>query len=149
MNTKLILLVSLTTITLAALTPPPVRAQEGRVVGDLEYVPGGHERQKLDLHLPAQGKNWPLVVWIHGGAWRVGDKKNVGFPLRLLREKGYAVASVNYRYSTQAVFPAQIEDVKAAVRFLRANAEKFAATTPTGSACGARRRAAIWWRYWA
>jgi acetyl esterase/lipase len=91
---------------------------------DLEYVPNGHARQKLDLHLPAEGKNWPLVVWVHGGAWRVGDKKNVRLPEHLV-SRGFAVASVNYRLSQHAIFPAQIDDCKAAVAWLRANASKY------------------------
>jgi acetyl esterase/lipase len=91
---------------------------------DLPYVPGGHERQRLDLHLPAEGKNWPLVVWVHGGAWRAGDKKNISLPAPLL-ERGFALASVNYRLSQHATFPAQIQDVKAAIRWLRANTAQY------------------------
>jgi acetyl esterase/lipase len=66
----------------------------------------------------------PVVVWIHGGAWRVGSKEGGG-PARPLVTKGYAVASINYRLSQHAVFPAQIEDCKAAIRWLRANAKKY------------------------
>src|SRR5262249_25782566 len=60
----------------------------------------------------------PLIVWVHGGAWRSGSKKDM--PLGKLVEDGYAVASVDYRLSTQAKFPAQIHDIKAAIRYLRA-----------------------------
>ncbi len=91
-----------------------------RVWRDLEYVPGGHERQKLDLYLPAQGKAWPLIVWVHGGAFRAGSKDACP-ALPFLRE-GYAVASVNYRLSQHAIFPAQIEDCQAAIRWLKAKA---------------------------
>lgn len=91
---------------------------------DLAYIPDGHVRQRLDLHLPAGGSQWPLVVWIHGGAWRVGDKKNISIPSRLL-ERGFALASVNYRLSQHATFPAQLEDAKAAIRWLRANATRY------------------------
>jgi len=90
---------------------------------DLAYVDGGRSRQKLDLYLPDAGKKTPLVIWIHGGAFRAGSKKD-NVPVALL-EGGYAVASVNYRLSREALFPAQIEDVKAAVRWLRANAKRF------------------------
>jgi len=88
---------------------------------DVPYVARGGSQQQLDLFLlQAPGEGVPLVVWIHGGEFRTGSKaQNV--PLWLLDE-GYAVASVNYRLSGQAVFPAQIEDCKAAVRWLRANA---------------------------
>ena len=95
---------------------------------DLEYVPGGHARNKLDLYLPrpagaAGGAPLPLVIWVHGGAWLAGSKEGCG-ALWLL-EKGYAVASINYRLSQHAVFPAQIEDCTAAVRWLRANAATY------------------------
>ena len=95
-----------------------------KVLRDLQYVEGGHERNRLDLYLPekAQGR-LPLVVWIHGGAWWAGGKE--GCPAVPLVPKGYAVASINYRLSQHAVFPAQIEDCKAAIRWLRANAAKY------------------------
>ena len=90
---------------------------------DLAYISAGHQRQKLDLYVPDNGDLLPLIIWIHGGAFRMGSKVD-HVPLEFL-ELGYAVASVNYRLSQHAIFPAQIEDVKAAVRWLRANAETF------------------------
>lgn len=74
---------------------------------------------------PAEGfkTRLPLVIYIHGGAFLIGDKENT-VPLELLSQ-GYAVASINYRLSNQAKFPAQIEDCKAAIRWLRANAARF------------------------
>ena len=94
------------------------------VLRDLQYIQGGHGRNRLDLYLPdkADGR-LPLVVWIHGGAWWAGSKE--GCPAVPLVGKGYAVASINYRLSQHAVFPAQIEDCKAAIRWLRANAVKY------------------------
>jgi acetyl esterase/lipase len=95
-----------------------------KVHRDLEYVPGGHERQKLDLYLPEKADGpLPLVVWVHGGAWRQGSKERC--PAVPLVSRGYAVASINYRLSQHAKFPAQIEDCKAAIRWLRANAKKY------------------------
>jgi acetyl esterase/lipase len=94
-----------------------------RIVKDQAYVPGGHERQKLDLYLPADGRDWPLIVWIHGGAWR-GENKERPPAVRFLRD-GYAVASINYRLSQHATFPAQIEDCKASIRWLRAHADEY------------------------
>jgi acetyl esterase/lipase len=91
---------------------------------DLAYVENGHERQKLDLFLPEKSdKPLPVIVWIHGGAWQKGSKEYS--PLLAYVGKGYAVASINYRYSQQAVFPAQIEDCKAAIRWLRAHAKTY------------------------
>ncbi len=90
---------------------------------DLAYVPDGHERQKLDLYLPEKGDKLPVVVWIHGGGWEAGSKERP--PVIAFTAKGYAAASINYRLSQHAVFPAQIEDCKAAIRWLRANAAKY------------------------
>ena len=91
---------------------------------DLAYVPNGHERQILDLFLPPGATNpLPLIIWIHGGAWRAGSKEQC--PALRFVERGYAVASVNYRLSQHAIFPAQIEDCKAAVRWLRAHAKEY------------------------
>jgi acetyl esterase/lipase len=89
---------------------------------DIEYARVGEVSLKLDLHRPAV-ENPPLIVYVHGGAWRAGSKKDV--PIGKLMEQGYAIASVDYRLSTQAVFPAQVHDIKAAIRFLRANAESL------------------------
>jgi acetyl esterase/lipase len=80
--------------------------------------------QHLDLWLPPHGEGpFPVVVWIHGGGWDRGDKAAGAEDLiATLTTAGYAVASLNYRLSPEAVFPAQLTDVKAAVRYLRANA---------------------------
>lgn len=90
-----------------------------RVVADVEYAVVDGQSLKLDLHLP-EAKNTPLIVWVHGGAWRAGSKADM--PLGGLVAQGYAVASVDYRLSTVAPFPAMIHDIKAAIRFLRAEA---------------------------
>jgi acetyl esterase/lipase len=94
---------------------------------DLAYVTNGHPRQKLDLYVPSARERLPLIVWIHGGAFRMGSKEGLEFdapPLEYL-DRGYAIASLNYRLSQHALFPAQIEDCKAAVRWLRAHAQQF------------------------
>mgnify|MGYP001094637304 CR=1 FL=1 len=93
------------------------------VYRDLPYVTDGHFRQKLDLYLPDAKPPVSLIVWIHGGAFRMGDKGDDVLPE--YRDAGYAVASLNYRLSQHALFPAQIEDCKAAVRWLRAHAEQY------------------------
>lgn len=89
---------------------------------DIEYARVGETSLKLDLHRPP-GENPPLIVYVHGGGWRAGSKEDV--PIADLYDKGFAIASVDYRLSTQAVFPAQVHDIKAAIRFLRANAGVF------------------------
>lgn len=90
---------------------------------DLAYVEEGHVRQKLDLYVPDKGERLPLIIWVHGGAFLAGDKAG-HIPAEYLKD-GYAVASLNYRLSQDALFPAQVEDVKAAVRWLRAHAGTY------------------------
>jgi acetyl esterase/lipase len=105
---------------------PPRRPQlpEGTTeYRDVAY--GQHkERNVLDLYVPTASSPVPLVIWVHGGGWSAGSKDGNNPAMRLL-SKGYAVAAINYRLSQHAVFPAQIEDVKEAVRFLRAGAAKY------------------------
>ncbi|WP_374348126.1 alpha/beta hydrolase fold domain-containing protein [Chitinimonas sp.] len=82
--------------------------------------------QVLDLYLPAGSGPFPLVINIHGGAFLGGDKAMLDSAvLARLLAAGYAVATINYRLSGEAVFPAAIQDAKAAVRFLRANANQY------------------------
>ncbi|MCB1120164.1 MAG: alpha/beta hydrolase [Verrucomicrobiae bacterium] len=92
-------------------------------LADIEYAQAGDISLKLDLYLPDGGKEPKLVVWVHGGAWRRGSKDSV--PITPLIEKGYAIASVEYRLTPVSPFPANVHDIKAAIRFLRAHAEKY------------------------
>ena len=101
---------------------PPV-PESTTVHRDRAYVPNGHPRQKLDLYVPEAEGSVPVIVYIHGGAFRMGDKGDRP-PLEYLAE-GYALATINYRLSQHALFPAQIEDCKAAVRWLRAHASEY------------------------
>lgn len=94
---------------------------------DLAYADQS-EAQKLDLYLPSTGDGpFPVVVMVHGGGFMFGDKADgAGLTgVDQLLEAGYAVASINYRLSGEAIWPAQINDAKAAVRFLRANAAQY------------------------
>lgn len=90
---------------------------------NIEYDRIGSESLTLDLYLPKSDRPLPLIVWIHGGGWYGGDKSYCPAVRQVAR--GYAVASINYRLSESARFPAQIEDCKSAVRWLRANAERY------------------------
>ena len=82
--------------------------------------------QRLDLYIPEGKGPFPVVVNIHGGAFKFGDK-HIDNPVlgRALLRHGYAIASIDYRQSGEAKFPAAVQDAKAAVRFLRANTVKF------------------------
>lgn len=97
--------------------------EDTRVFRDLAYVSNGHPRQRLDLYVPAQGGAHPLVIVIHGGAFMAGDKR--GENVKQFLKADYAVASLNYRLSGDALFPAAVEDCKSAVRWLRVNAAKY------------------------
>jgi len=99
---------------------PPGLPPGARFLPNIKYVADGGEHQELDLYLPATGTNWPLIVWIHGGGWMEGSKEKPP-GLRFLIH-GFAMASINYRLSQDAIFPAQLIDCKAAIRWLRAHA---------------------------
>ena len=105
---------------------------------DIEFANVDGHSLKLDLYSPAETKNAPLVVWIHGGGWKAGSKSNC--PISWLVDDGFAVASISYRLTDKAIFPAQIHDCKAAIRWLRANADKHVFSTAkiavSGSSAG-------------
>lgn len=114
-------------LSLAAHGQPPrgPRVPPGaRLLADLEYARAGDKKLLLDLYLPEKpaGK-LPVIVAIHGGGWAAGNKQ-AAQGIRLV-ERGYAVASIGYRLSGEAPFPAQLEDCKAAVRWLRAHAAQY------------------------
>jgi len=94
------------------------------VAADVAYADLS-ESQKLDLYVPEGEGPFPLVINVHGGAFKMGDKAMGAAELDPLVAAGFAVASINYRLSSEAIFPAVIEDAKAAVRWLRANAEEY------------------------
>ncbi len=83
--------------------------------------------QKLDIYLPETGKGpFPVIVSIHGGAFMIGDKGDIQVrPMLEGLKRGYAVVSINYRMSGEAIFPKDINDVKAAIRWIKANAAKY------------------------
>ena len=103
-----------------------VRIPEGVTVHrDLIYGRVGERELPLDLYLPPDTSSpVPVVIWVHGGAWRGGGKGNGG-RARNMTTRGFAVVAVEYRLSGEALFPAQIEDCKTAVRWVRANAKKY------------------------
>lgn len=106
---------------LVAMLPP-----NSTYLPDLSYVEGTQPGQSpdsiqtLDLYLPPGPGPFPLVLWIHGGGWEAGDKEVAGADLAIRFTKaGFALASLNYRLTTDAPFPAQIEDCFAALTWLR------------------------------
>lgn len=92
-------------------------------VADVKYGEES-ERQVLDLYLP-EGKSptpYPVLVWIHGGSWHEGDKRPC--PFKTLTAEGVAVAAVNYRFTQEATFPAQLDDCGLALQWLREHADE-------------------------
>ena len=90
--------------------------------------------QKLDIYLPDKGEGpFPVVMELHGGAWLGGDKaEDQQIPMLKGIKRGFAVVCVNYRLSGEALFPSQIYDCKAAVRFIKANAGEYHLTLSMG-----------------
>ncbi|HJS19385.1 MAG TPA: alpha/beta hydrolase [Anaerolineales bacterium] len=81
--------------------------------------------QTMDIYFPASGGPWPAVVYVHGGGWMHGDKSEAAMFAMGMSSLGYLVVSINYRLSPAATFPAMIEDVKCAIRALRAQAADY------------------------
>ncbi len=115
---------------LLVVSTPTAAAQliqaQGKVARDLVYRKVGAKNLTLDLYVPQNAKagdKLPVVVWIHGGAWREGDKDKC--PAVPLLDRGFVVVSINYRLTNEAIFPAQIQDCKAAIRWLRASTARF------------------------
>jgi len=116
-----ITLTSLAILPLFLATPHANAA--GKVIKGIEFANIQGQSLKLDLYLPAKPKGSGLIVWIHGGGWRGGSREKCF--INWLPEHGYTVASISYRLSGVAKFPAQLHDCKGAVRWLRANASKY------------------------
>ena len=89
---------------------------------DIVYATVDGKPLALDIHLPAGVNQPPLLVWVHGGAWTTGNK--TAYPTFLV-EQGFAVASLDFRSSSDAKFPANVHDIKAGIRFLRAKAKEY------------------------
>ena len=104
-------------------TPPPA----GTVIErDLVFARVGGKNLVLDLYRPEhRSRDLPVVVWVYGGAWRTRNRAQQAPRASWLAAHGYAVAVIDYRLSSEALFPAQVNDCKDAVRWLRTNAAKF------------------------
>lgn len=107
---------------LALLVAVPAAAQQP-THPDLVFKSTPQRLLTLDLYIPEVASDPPLVIYIHGGGWSGGSPKNP--PLRHLLDEGFAMAAISYRFSQEAKFPAQLEDVRDAVAWLVANARKF------------------------
>jgi acetyl esterase/lipase len=99
-----------------------------REATNITYCSPGGQDQKLDLYIPEnKNKAFPLLVYVHGGSWQQGSKDAAAIASYMpqVARYGYVVASIDYRLVPEHTFPAPIEDTKCAIRFLRANADKY------------------------
>jgi acetyl esterase/lipase len=116
-----ILILGLTSMTVRGADEPKATTER-----DIVYTKVGSTELKLDLARPALGEGpFPAILVIHGGAWRGGNKADVGPILPEFVQRGYVAISPQYRLCPQEKFPAQVHDVKAAVRWIKANAKKY------------------------
>ena len=108
------------------LVASPLFAAEPKVYKDIAYAESKHERQTLDVYAPAEGKGRPVVVWIHGGGWQAGDKKEVDQKPQAFVGKGYVFVSINYRLLKDNVTIKQMgEDVAKAIRWVHDHAKDY------------------------
>jgi len=109
-------------------TPSPSPApfdKYGQAFTDVPYCSPEGQPQKMDIYFPNSGGPWPVLMYVHGGGWDKGDKAE-GAGWNYLTAQGYLVVSVNYRLAAYNIkFPAMIQDVKCAVRYLRAHAGEY------------------------
>ena len=110
-----------------SLPPEFDKTKIGTTESDVTYCTMSGVPLKMDIYYPSTiQRQWPLVLYVHGGGWGAGDKKGIGFiDIDALQKAGILTVSVDYRLAPQYKFPAMIEDVKCAVRYLRAHAEKY------------------------
>lgn len=92
-------------------------------ISDIKYAEVADRALTLDLYMPDGIDDPKLLVYVHGGAWRTGTKESI--PTMVYVEQGYALASLDFRLSTEGPFPAQMHDINAGIRFLRGNADKY------------------------
>ena len=124
-----------------------------RLPPEMYARPGGVPLH-ADVYLPeGTGAPFPAIIWIHGGGWRSGNRELAPDLRRFFAERGFAMVAIDYRLSRAALFPAQIEDVRTAIRWLRSVASAYGIDSGCASGCGARQPAGTWqhlprWRRW-
>src|SRR4051812_43888274 len=101
-------------LTMAAVPTPA--AEGDRVQKDIAYSDAGGNRTRLDVYAPGDGKDHLVVVWIHGGAWQIGDKAFVQSKPKAFNERGYVLVSVNYRLPPAVTYREQAGDIAKAIR---------------------------------
>lgn len=110
---------SLAGLLLAASLP----AAEPKVTRDVPYAGTKNKRQTLDVYAPAEGKNHPVVVWVHGGGWQAGSKGDVDVKPKAFVGRGFVFVSINYRLLPEATIKQMAGDVAKAIRWVHDNAK--------------------------
>jgi acetyl esterase/lipase len=114
-------LICLTALLLAS----PVLADEPKVYRGLPYAEPKNERQMLDVYAPTEGKHHPVVVWIHGGGWRRGDKSEMHHKPKAFVDKGFVLVSINYGFVPQVTVKEIAQDVAKAIRWTHDHAKEY------------------------
>ncbi|MHC4878774.1 MAG: alpha/beta hydrolase [Planctomycetota bacterium] len=112
-------------VLLSLLLPGIASAQ--KLTADIPYVENGHERHVLDIYTPGKSAdgNLPVMFWIHGGGWQVGDKSDVALKPRVLTERGFVFVSTNYRLLPDVTMDVLIRDVAASFGWVHRNIAKY------------------------
>lgn len=125
----------------------PLLAGEQKVHKGISYAEPKNERQMLDVYAPTQGKNLPVVVWIHGGGWRKGDKTDVHNKPKAFTEKGFVLVSINYRFVPNVTIKQMTSDVAKAIRWTHDHAKDYGGNPNTiivmGHSAGAQLAALV------
>jgi acetyl esterase/lipase len=103
----------------------PLLADAPKTQLGIPYANTKNEKQTLDVYAPTKGQSLPIVVWIHGGGWQAGDKKEVHHKPQAFTDKGYILVSVNYRLLKEAKIKEMAEDVAKAIRWVHDHAKEF------------------------
>jgi acetyl esterase/lipase len=113
------------TCLLLSLTAVPVLAAGGaKVQKDIAYSDVGGSRTRLDVYAPADGKDHPVVVWVHGGAWRFGDQAHIQSKPKAFNELGYLMVSINYRFHPAVTYREQAGDIARAIHWVKDHAQE-------------------------
>ncbi len=125
----------------------PLPADEPKAHRGLAYAEPRNERQTLDVYAPTKGKNLPVVVWIHGGGWQAGDKKEVHHKPQAFTDRGFIFVSVNYRLLPRATIKQMAQDVAKAIRWVHDHARDYGGDPDTllvmGHSAGAQLAALV------
>jgi arylformamidase len=116
-------LATLLITTLAAI--PSLTLAGDRVTKDISYSEEGGDRTRLDVYATVEGKDHPVVVWVHGGAWQIGDKSQVQAKPGAFKGRGYVLVSVNYRFHPAVTYKEQAGDIARAVRWVHDHAGEY------------------------